>query len=353
MTYDNTDPSAYLRALWDEKDRSTNTKIENVKGIYVGTERDDDLALRLKRLITNAATRRDPRLPFTADNRAPGKGLVIVGDSGAGKSTLLQEAFKTNAAFPNYVNRGAWCPLVSIKAPSPCNLLQLAMRILGRLDYGTDRILKENVAWQRVRDQLRLQRILFLHIDDLQRVLHQLSDEEIQKVRDTLQDLMDSEDWPVQLILSGVPKLLPFARKERQFRRRLRFMYLSRLSAKDHSGFVEEAIKKYAHTGGLDLDLKPDDAVVGRLLHSAQYEMGTALEILGEAIELAFERSARSLTLNDFADAHAARCPMPDDQNVFLAYAWDTIDTNLLRQKDDEDDAAESEEAPQSRRRRR
>lgn len=71
MSYDNTDPSAYLRALWDGKERSTNTKIENVKGIYVGTDRDDDLALRLKRLITNAATRRDPRLPFTADNRAP------------------------------------------------------------------------------------------------------------------------------------------------------------------------------------------------------------------------------------------------------------------------------------------
>jgi hypothetical protein len=34
-----------------------------------------------------------------------------------------------------------------------------------------------------VREQLQLQRILFLHIDDLQHALHQLSDEEIQAYR--------------------------------------------------------------------------------------------------------------------------------------------------------------------------
>jgi hypothetical protein len=48
-------------------------------------------------------------------------------------------------------------------------------------------------------------------------------------------------DWPVQLILSGISELMPFARKDRQLRRRLRFMYLSQLTARDHSAFLDEA----------------------------------------------------------------------------------------------------------------
>jgi hypothetical protein len=70
-------------------------------------------------------------------------------------------------------------------------------------------------------------------------------------VRDTLKDLMTSMDWPVQLILSGISELMPFARKDRQLRRRLRFMYLSQLTARDHSAFLDEAIQEYARVAGL------------------------------------------------------------------------------------------------------
>jgi hypothetical protein len=345
MTYDDADPSAYLRALWSKEEAAMNAKIENVKALYVESQRDDDMARHLKRLTFNAAIRRNPDLPHSADNRAFGKGLVIVGPSGSGKSTLIQETFKNNAAFPNYGMKGVWCPLLSISAPAPCTLLQIAMRILIRLGYETTRTLKENDAWLRVRDQLRLQRILFLFIDDIQHVLHQLSEEEIQKVRDTLKDLMTSTDWPVQLILSGVPDLLPFARKDRQFRRRLRFMYLSPLSIREHSEFLDDAIREYAKTAGLKLSIRPSDAVVGRLLHAAQYEMGISLEILADAIEAAFDRDGKTLGLGDFADGYASRSLMPDEQNPFAADEWDKIDASRLRPKEidpEEDNPAES-----------
>ncbi len=356
MSHDEqSDPSSYLRKLWNAAEASSNAKIENAKGIYVGSERDDQIAAHLKRLTLNAARRRDPHLPFSADNRAYGKGLVVVGASGAGKTTLLQAAFKTNAAFPNYGSADAWCPLVSVRAPSPCNLLQLAMRILRKLGYPASRVLKENVAWGRVREQLDLQKILFLHIDDLQRVLHQLSQEEIQKVRDTLTDLMSSEEWPVQLILSGLPELIPFVRPDRQLRRRLRYMSLSRLSVKDHAEFVAVAIQQYAETAGLAVQIAPEQAIAGRLLHAGQYEMGITLEVVGEAVEFAVERGDGSLTVGDFADAYAERNLLPDDQNPFVTYDWDRIDTSRLVPKNDSDDEEDGEfgETPQSKRRRR
>jgi hypothetical protein len=342
MTYGDADPSAYLRALWSKEEAAMNTKIENVKALYVESQRDDDIARHLKRLTFNASIRRNPDLAHSADNRAFGKGLVIVGPSGSGKSTLIQETFKNSAAFPNYGTKGAWCPLLSVGAPAPCTLLQLAMRILIRLGYDIKRTLKENDAWLRVRDQLQLQRILFLFIDDIQHVLHQLSEEEIQKVRDTLKDLMTSMDWPVQLILSGVPDFLPFARKDRQFRRRLRFMYLSQLSVREHSEFLGDVIREYAKTAGLKLSIKPNDAVVGRLLHAAQYEMGISLEILADAVEAAFDRDGKSLALGDFAEGYASRNLMPDEQNPFVADEWDKIDASRLRPRDvDPEDQSE------------
>jgi hypothetical protein len=169
------------------------------------SERDDDLARLLKRLTTNAVIRRDPTKPHAANNRAPGKGIVIVGPSGAGKSRLLEESFRDHGAFPNFGIKGTWCPLIAVTAPSPCTLGQIGIRVLDLMDYDLRREIRENNAWLRVRQQIREHSVLFLAIDDLQHVLHGYSPDEVQKVRDTLKDLMTNPEWPVQLILSGIP----------------------------------------------------------------------------------------------------------------------------------------------------
>jgi hypothetical protein len=83
--------------------------------------------------------------------------------------------------------------------------------------------------------------------------------------------------------------------------------------------------------------------------------MGISLEIIGEAIESAFERGGKTLTILDFAEGFASRNLLPDDQNPFIAYSWDALDTSLLRPKEldpDEDDAV-TNPTPKRRRRRK
>ena len=116
MTYDNADPAAYLRKLLSPTDRALVDRIEKAKTTYMTSERDDDLARLLKRLTTNAVIRRDPNKPHAANNRGPGKGLVVIGASGAGKSRLLEETFRDHAAFPNFGIKDTWCPLIAITA---------------------------------------------------------------------------------------------------------------------------------------------------------------------------------------------------------------------------------------------
>ena len=313
----------------------------------------------LQLLIDNASGRRDPTLPHAANNRRDGVGIMLVGPSGAGKSTLLRNIFTDNSAFPNYGSITEWCPLLSVTAPAPCTLLQLAMRILVTLGYDSTRSLRENQAWLRVRLQLRELKILFLHIDDLQHVLHQLSEEEVQKVRDTLKDLMTDSAWPIHLILSGMPELVPFAKKDRQLRRRLRYLQLEPISPDRDREFLDITITDYVKKAGLKLTISGGDELVGRLCHAAQYQMGLTIEILIDAIENAIRNGNKVLKLSDFADAYGTRNLLPDDMNPFVAAAWDALDTSLLRPKDEEyaeediQEAANTIARPRRRRRRR
>jgi hypothetical protein len=337
MTYYNADPAAYLRDLLSPEERTFVDRVEKAKTIYMTSHRDDDLARLLKRLTINAVIRRDPTRPPAANNRAPGKGIVIIGPSSAGKSRLLEETFRDNPAFPNFGVHDTWCPLIGATAPSPCTLGQLGIRLLEQMGYDLQREIRENNAWLRVRQQVRENSFLFMCLDDLQHVLHGHSEEEVQKVRDTLKDLMANPEWPMQLILSGLPELLPFFRHDRQLRRRLRFMYLGKLAPKEHAQFLQEALQYYAEEVKLKLDIAPTDDLAPRLMHAGQYEMGMSLEILAEAMEEALDHRADIVTLNDFANAYASRNLMPDDQNPFINSAWHSIDTTRLQSKDEEE----------------
>lgn len=232
---ENTDPAAYLREMLDPEERRRVQKIEQVKTDYMTSDRDDDLARLLKRLTTNAVIRRDPTQPHGAGNRVEGKGLCVVAPSGAGKTRMLEETFRSHPAFPNFRIPDKWCPLVGITAPSPSTLGQVGIRLLEVMGYALDRDLKENQAWFRVRSQMKINQVLFLWLDDLNNVLTMSSEEEIQKVRDTLKDLMNNPDWPLQLIVSGIPDLLPFFRADKQLRRRFRYLYLGKLTPAEHA----------------------------------------------------------------------------------------------------------------------
>jgi hypothetical protein len=358
MNEDNFDPTEFLRKLLSDYELEVNSQVEDVQGSYVESGRDDTFLKFLRLVVQNAARRRDPGKPHAANNRRPGMGVLVTGPSGAGKTRMIDNAFKDNPAFPNYGSSTEWCPLINVGAPSPCTLLQLAMRILGALGWNSTRELRENGAWLRVRMQLKEQKILFLFIDDFQHVLHQANEFEIQKVRDTLKDLMTSRDWPMQIILAGLPTLVPFAKTDTQLRRRLKFMKMEPVSPKGDFKFLDNAVKHYAKKCGLKVMIKPEQALVGRLCHAAQYQMGVTIEILTEAVEVALQRGEKTLTMLDFEDAYAARNLQPNDQNPFFANAWDTIDTSLVRPKSEDPTEEDAEDksvkrSPKPRRRRR
>lgn len=308
--------------------------VERLRARYVTSDRDDTLLTNLERLHRNACARRDPKLPYSPDNRRDGIGFVVVSKSGAGKSTALMRAFRKYPAFGNgFCVTGSGCPILSIEAPSPCTLKQLALAILDALGYHAERDLKENVAWKRARRLLKLHGIAFLHIDEAANVLHQKSEHEIRKIADTLRALMLSREWPVQIILSGVPEIEPLLDIDRQLRRRLRYVRFEDLSATKDAEQIENAMLDYAKAAELEVKLGPDDMLVGRLCHAAVYQFGLAMEIVVDAIERCLADRHPALTIEDFANAYANRNLQPTELNPFLVHAWDTLDCGAIRKR--------------------
>src|SRR3546814_14754284 len=91
-----------------------------------------------------------------------------MGEAGAGKSRALKRQFRNRKEFQNLHEINGDGPLVSISAPSPCTLKQLGLSLLRGLGYETDRDIRENIAWQMVRHQLRARSVKFVHIDEEQ-----------------------------------------------------------------------------------------------------------------------------------------------------------------------------------------
>jgi hypothetical protein len=325
------DPTAALRTYLTEDDTRMSDVIDALRARYVSSERDDRINRQIERLIRNAVARKDPRKPHSVDNRKAGVGFVVIGESGAGKTTALDRAFMNHPAFPGHGITGSGCPLITVQAPSPCTLGQVAMEILDVLDYRTQSILPENQAWRRARFQIKENHKLFLRIGDAQHVMHTLTEHDKKKFADTLKNLMVVDK--VQLILDGIDDLVPFLQMDRQLKRRLKYVNFRNVSAERDAEFIESTISNYAEKAGLKLAVSNEDMLTGRLAHAACHQMGLVIEILVDAIEVSLTEKRDTLSIGEFAEAYTDRTLDSPGLNPFVVRAWETIDCSVIQKK--------------------
>lgn len=347
------DPTTTLRSFLPKKALNLDRIMGPLRARYVETERDDLILQQLVRLHRNACVRRNPRLPYTEDNRRNGIGFVVMSESGAGKSTTLERVFTEYPAFRGYGVLGSGCPIITVEAPSPCTLAQIGMLILEKLGYMPERELRENTAWRRVRKMLKREHAFFLHIDEAANVLHQKSEHEIRKVADTLRGLMLSRDWPVQIILSGVPELTDLFDVDRQLRRRLKYVRFENVSPSEDAELVNKIILGYAKAAHCKVRFRVEDALIPRLCHAAVYQFGLVIELVVDAVECCISDGNKTLTIEDFANGYAARTFHPVDLNPFVIPAWDTLDCSAVREKPKRPTAEEDPPSPTKRWRKR
>jgi TniB protein len=269
-----------------------------------------------------------------------GRALLVTGKAGAGKSRALTHAFTNRPEFEGYGKEGEWCPLLSVVAPSPFTLGALGNVIVRALGYVGDREIKHSQVWPMVLELMAESGIRILHIDEAQHGDEIANETMAQEVENTFKRMMQEVDWPVWLILSGLPNLARFCQDDASMRRRVRVLNFEPLSFEHHAATVLETMKtlvdlcKPVECGSL-----ATEAFAHRLLHAGTYQFGIVVEYIQDAIaeSLAVEGGG-DLTIGHFADVYTIRTGVSDDElNPFLATDWTAVPVEAALYEDELD----------------
>ena len=326
------DPIARIRRLRSARaEASVDDVMARVLASYVATDRDKRLEKELNRLIDAMLLAESAIGKRRVGRLREGRTLAVVGESGVGKTRALERLFHTREEFTGFGDPLSDCLLISVTAPSPCTLRLLGMSVLSALGYETDRELRENVVWDMVHRYLRMRGIRFLYIDEIHHVLQSKNPVEIGKVRDTLKGLMQDREWPVWLILSGLPSVATILGADEQVRRRTRYVPFGSLSLQRDARRVRGMIEEFGSgKAGLAVKEVADDEFVARLLHASIGRLGIVVEFIQDAIREALLAGADALVREHFAEAYEARSGCRPSENVFTTTDdWSLIDPRV------------------------
>jgi hypothetical protein len=141
-----------------------------------------------------------------------------------------------------------------------------------------------------------------------------------------LKSLMVSPTWPVGLIVSGLPSLIPAMREVDEVRRRGRFVKVPLLNMPEDNLVIGQLLMEFARAAEIKVPRGFRDLIGPRLGHASLNRFGIVVEFIHEAIEACLQANEQRLTIDHFAEAYAGRTGCGDRMNVFLAPDWMDID---------------------------
>jgi hypothetical protein len=201
-------------------------------------------------------------------------------------------------------------------------------------------------VWGRVRDRLEFLGKVVLHLDEVHNVLETANKRELTQIRTLLKAFLISPNWPVVLVLSGLPEVIPFfeglnepdedgranADTKGEVRRRAVFVNLRSLRSRHDPSMIAAAIADMAGVAGMGVPADIDVKLAPRLIHAALYELGTTMQIAHEAIGLALNTKPRAtvLGIEHFKQAYRIRTRCSDAANPFVVVNWRKVDCTLV-----------------------
>ncbi|WP_102959323.1 ATP-binding protein [Mangrovicella endophytica] len=338
------DVDAIIASRRGEKRRRITEVLAEVKFTHVRSSRDNRFAEQFEAAVDEMLiqprrrTQDDFGEPSGAGNRPrlekpEGFLFFVTGESGAGKTFMVRRYLERSEEFaPIVLKEGVINPVVSVRAPSPCTLQRLGLRILVAMGDNPKPDLPENRIWERLGRFARSRRVKIVHIDEAQHLARTLkSVNEQQAVANALKDLVESDTWPVSFIMSGIPLANVISQVDEQIERRSFFFALPSLDM-EQSGdraVVREIVERLAGAkAGLDVSNITGSEMLDRLAHAANYQIGRIAQIVRYAIRAALQRDADCLTVNDFVQGYCQHSHARGlrDYNPFLAAHWENLD---------------------------
>ncbi|EKF42406.1 transposition protein [Nitratireductor indicus C115] len=260
------------------------------------------------------------------------RGIAVVGASGSGKTTAIARLLSHTPGLVSENQKDSRRDVVSFQVPSPATLKFVGQTALEALGYPLRRNRTEMIIWEMVRHHLQQRKTLFLHLDEAQDLLRYQTPKMLQSVVRTLKSLMQTKEWPVGLILSGMPEVKDLLNHDPQLARRFYPVEFPRLRAGLDGERVIEIVASYADRTSMETGNTVGDDFAARLIRAADGEFGLVIELIIGAIEEALIAGDRRLDRQHFTCAFRRRSGCIDGLNPFLADDFERINVRELLQ---------------------
>ncbi|MCJ8057191.1 ATP-binding protein [Shinella curvata] len=317
---------ARIRATLSPSELEKAEKVKRINDRYLGLTRDTTFSLAFNNLVASVAWH-DPQ-----DENRPGKRriLAVCGESGAGKTRTIMEHISLIEAMAPYTDEdgGTVNPVLMYEPPSPCTPKLLAIEGLRKLGMPVRASIRENEAWDTFRVALKAHKIMFVVIDEAQHAVVAANAVDQQKIADAFKGLVQMPDWPVRLILAGVPPLAEFLSEHEQLFTRRTAIRLEKLEGTQGLATIDEILSKIAAHGEVSLNLPTDPNVKfkERLSHAGSGNFGTIVQMIRGAVELAVLEGAPEVSKVHFEKMYMAYSGCLEHENVFTHAAWQELE---------------------------
>ncbi len=291
-----------------------------VRGTYIGNGRDRLLDAHVAAMVKN-------KEDIEAGAGSPRRGLFVIGRAGTGKSTAIRRALAANPDLQPLVNAyGEKAPqYLSIKLPKKAATIDLVSRVLKAM--GMPHEGKEKAMTDEMKNQFRQRGIWLLHIDELQHTVRSNTAKAYEAIQDLLKEMLDDEEWPLHMILSGVPRLQKI-QVEAQIDRRSEVLHFYPLKVPADNDRIRDLIARIAVDGcgmSLDADVQTSE-FYERLCLATKGAWGTLIERIQEVAFATLERGTTLLRKKDFARAYEKTKGCPLSENIYMAPNFRDLD---------------------------
>lgn len=257
------------------------------------------------------------------------KGVGLVGHAGSGKTRMTEkviEDYHQFAAKSEPFEFGS--KIISVTVPGRATVRETMTAILKVLGYEVRASRDDDYLTRMVVLHLKGNSVAGLHLDEVQDVgRYRTADSRLVFLK-RFRNLMQDEDWPVSLIMTGTPESKELFNGDRTLKRRLNLIEIPLLSREKDQNLVGSALGDILKSANVDDEgLLRFDGFLSMLMHAAAYRFGVAIEMAIEAIALCKNDGAPILDLEHFAEVYESRMSCDAELNPFRAEDWKNIDT--------------------------
>ncbi|MFC5757967.1 TniB family NTP-binding protein [Rhizobium sp. GCM10022189] len=317
-----------LRTRMDDVGLRRAELLAGLNEVYVQSDNDQELDMELDLFKSYIL---DPQV-------RDGYAVAVVGPSGAGKTTLVNQRLDSHPAFQKfddgYGNTVQFA--IRVQTPPACTPKSLGRAILGATGYDVVRTPEETDLWPLVRRRLRAKMVKVIFFDEFQHVVMAPKAKGAAHVTNTVKELMQDPEWPLWIIVAGVPDVLDVIERDQWFQmaRRVRTVEIDNLANdKNDIDNTREILKALAGSCRLKLGIPAGDEFMRRLMHGGLWRFGMTIQLIKMSIEVAlFDNQATgNLFVGHFERGYKRLSNCSKDSNVFVVKHWHRIQRHVTK----------------------